>query len=266
MGPETRGAKTIYITSVPYTVNKSTLVERIADVALARKLPPLRRRPGPVDRRRADRARAEEGRRREDGDGVPLQAHAAADQLPGQPDLPVPDREPGGRPARASRSAPDALALPPLPARGRHPAAGARARGAQEAHPHPRRLREGLRRARRDPQDRPQVRRQGRRGAADHQALRARRRADRRDPRAEDLPPGAARDSRHPEGARREAQARAADRRPAEERREPLGDRPRGNRSRSRRSTATRAGRRSPATKGRRSTPPTTSSSRKTTS
>ena len=40
-GPETRGSKTIYITSVPYTVNKSTLVERIADVALSRKLPPL---------------------------------------------------------------------------------------------------------------------------------------------------------------------------------------------------------------------------------
>src|SRR6186713_280304 len=41
MGPETRAAKTIYITSVPYTANKSTLVERIADVALSRKLPPL---------------------------------------------------------------------------------------------------------------------------------------------------------------------------------------------------------------------------------
>ncbi len=34
-GPGTRAGKTIYITSVPYTVNKSTLVERIADVALA---------------------------------------------------------------------------------------------------------------------------------------------------------------------------------------------------------------------------------------
>src|SRR5262249_46895095 len=40
-GPVTRSGKTIYITSVPYTVNKSTLVERIADVALGRKLPPL---------------------------------------------------------------------------------------------------------------------------------------------------------------------------------------------------------------------------------
>jgi DNA gyrase subunit A len=41
VGPVTKAAKTIYITSVPYTVNKSTLVERIADVALSRKLPPL---------------------------------------------------------------------------------------------------------------------------------------------------------------------------------------------------------------------------------
>ena len=40
-GPRHARRKTIYITSIPYTVNKSTLVERIADVALSRKLPPL---------------------------------------------------------------------------------------------------------------------------------------------------------------------------------------------------------------------------------
>ncbi|HUF46984.1 MAG TPA: DNA topoisomerase IV subunit A [Vicinamibacterales bacterium] len=40
-GPATRSGKTLYITSVPYTVNKSVLVERIADVALSRKLPHL---------------------------------------------------------------------------------------------------------------------------------------------------------------------------------------------------------------------------------
>jgi DNA gyrase subunit A len=40
-GPSSRGGKTIYITSVPYTVNKAALVERIADVALSRKLPHL---------------------------------------------------------------------------------------------------------------------------------------------------------------------------------------------------------------------------------
>src|SRR5712672_1327621 len=40
-GPETRSTKTIYIESIPYTVNKSQLVERIAEVVISRKLPPL---------------------------------------------------------------------------------------------------------------------------------------------------------------------------------------------------------------------------------
>ena len=46
------------------------------------------RRQGSLDRGRAHRDRDEEGRRREDGHGVSLQAHAAADQLRRQPDLP----------------------------------------------------------------------------------------------------------------------------------------------------------------------------------
>ena len=41
IGPESRGSKMIYIESIPYTVNKAQLVERIAEVALSRKLPPL---------------------------------------------------------------------------------------------------------------------------------------------------------------------------------------------------------------------------------
>ncbi len=40
-GPATRTARTIYVTSIPYTVNKAALVERIAEVVLSRKLPPL---------------------------------------------------------------------------------------------------------------------------------------------------------------------------------------------------------------------------------
>ncbi len=40
-GPVTRSAKTLHITAIPYTVNKATLVERIADIIIARKLPPL---------------------------------------------------------------------------------------------------------------------------------------------------------------------------------------------------------------------------------
>ena len=40
-GPAVRGGRRLYITSIPYAVNKATLVERIADVVLSRALPPL---------------------------------------------------------------------------------------------------------------------------------------------------------------------------------------------------------------------------------
>ena len=40
-GPATKSARTIYITSIPYTVNKASLVEQIGAIALSRKLPPL---------------------------------------------------------------------------------------------------------------------------------------------------------------------------------------------------------------------------------
>ena len=41
MGPVTRGTKTVYVTSVPYATNKAQIVERIAEIVLARRLPPL---------------------------------------------------------------------------------------------------------------------------------------------------------------------------------------------------------------------------------
>jgi DNA gyrase subunit A len=41
IGPETRSTKTIYIDSIPYTVNKSQLVEAIGHIAESRKLPQL---------------------------------------------------------------------------------------------------------------------------------------------------------------------------------------------------------------------------------
>ena len=40
-GPTSKGSKIIYITSIPYTINKATLVEQIGEVAASRKLPPL---------------------------------------------------------------------------------------------------------------------------------------------------------------------------------------------------------------------------------
>ena len=40
-GPSLRSTKTVYVTSVPYATNKAQIVERIAEIVLARKLPPL---------------------------------------------------------------------------------------------------------------------------------------------------------------------------------------------------------------------------------
>ncbi len=40
-GGTSRSTRTVFITSVPYAVNKAQLVERIADIVLGRKLPPL---------------------------------------------------------------------------------------------------------------------------------------------------------------------------------------------------------------------------------
>ncbi len=40
-GEASRGSRTLVVTSVPYGVNKATLVERLAEVVLSRKLPPL---------------------------------------------------------------------------------------------------------------------------------------------------------------------------------------------------------------------------------
>ncbi len=40
-GPATRNTRTVYLTSVPYGFNKAQIVERIAEIIVARKLPPL---------------------------------------------------------------------------------------------------------------------------------------------------------------------------------------------------------------------------------
>src|SRR5262249_13199839 len=40
-GPTGRSTRTLVVRSIPYTVNKATLVERIAEIVLARKMPAL---------------------------------------------------------------------------------------------------------------------------------------------------------------------------------------------------------------------------------
>ena len=224
-GPASRGGKTIYITSVPYTVNKATLVERIADIALSRKLPHLVdvKDLSTDDVRIALELKGDANKRMVMAylyKHTPLQS-----TFPGQPHVSGSDGEPAHRQARAARAARNPVAVPALPPGGGARPAQARARGAESAHSHPRRLRDGLRCARRDPEDRPQVGGQGGRRREDHEAVCAGRRADRRHSRTEDLPAGAARDPRHPERARGQAQAREGDRRPAPARRGPVEDR-----------------------------------------
>ena len=124
-----RGGKQIVITSIPYTVNKSTLVTKIADVINDRKLTPLvnvhRRDHQGRPHRAGDQARE----RSRAGDGVPLQAHAAADQLRRQPDLPGSHGQRRGRRAEAARSQVDPPLLPRLPLRGGDAAVRVRPQG-----------------------------------------------------------------------------------------------------------------------------------------
>ena len=262
----------VFITSIPYTVNKATLVERIAEVVIERKLPPL------VDVRdvSTDDVRIElEIKKDADpqaGDGVPVQAHAAADQLRRQPDLPGADREPRGRPARAAAICSQILwhflhfRLEVVTR-----AARARARRAEKRiH-----ILEGFEKVFDALDEIMRIIRKSD-GKADAAAkimkrFEPRRRADRRDPRAQALPPGPARDPRHPAtswptsaSARRQISGLLAD---EEDRWSVVRERARGD---LRRPTATRrptsAARSTRDGRRGRVSPPTTSSSTKTTS
>ena len=101
--PTSNGRRSISSRRSPTGSNKATLVERIGELIGKGKVPQLVDVQGPQHRRRPDRARAEAGRRRQ-GDGVPVQEHAAADQLQRQPDLPAAGRGRRGRPSRAART------------------------------------------------------------------------------------------------------------------------------------------------------------------
>ncbi len=120
-------AKTIYVTSSRTRSNKSTLVERIADVVLARKLPQLL---DVKDVSTDDVRIALEMKKDADEKMVmaylfkhtPLQTNFAVNLTCLVPT----ENAEVGRPG-AARPEADALALPALPARGRHEPARARA-------------------------------------------------------------------------------------------------------------------------------------------
>ena len=85
-----------------------------------------RRRARRVDHRRARRARAQARGLGRGGDGLPLQAHRAADELQREPHLPAADGEPARRPAGARHAARPLPPLPRLPHDRRHAPARAR--------------------------------------------------------------------------------------------------------------------------------------------
>ena len=110
-----KGGDRLVITSIPYALTKSAVVERIAEVIINKKLPML------VDVRDEStndvrsRAGGQAGGRPEPGDGLSLQAHAARDRVPRQPDLPRADGQPRDRRTTAGRPGGDAARVPHLP-------------------------------------------------------------------------------------------------------------------------------------------------------
>ena len=122
------------------------------------------RRARRIDRRRAHRAGAEAGRRSQPGDGVPVQAHAAGDRLPRQPDLPGPDGQQGDRGPAAPRSRGDAARVHRVPPGDGAPALRVRAgRAASSASTSCEGFAKIFDELDEAVQDHPQVRRQGRR-------------------------------------------------------------------------------------------------------
>jgi DNA gyrase subunit A len=86
----------VIITSIPYGLEKKTLIEKIAEVIESKKRP-RPRHPRRVDRHRPRRPGDQEGPEHRAGDGLLDEEHPAADQRPGEPDLPGSLHQPGGR-------------------------------------------------------------------------------------------------------------------------------------------------------------------------
>ena len=221
-GPVGRAEKTIYITSIPYTVDKSVLVERIGDVVLSRKLPHL---VDVKDLSTDDVRIALELKRDADEKMVmaylfkhtPLQTNFAVNLTCLVPT----ENTEAGRPERLDLK--QMLwhflhfRLDVVTSRLEHELEQL----ARRIH-----ILEGFEKVF-DALDEiiALIRKSdGKADAAEKiiEALRARRRADRRHPRAEALPPGPPRDPRHPERAEGEAGAHPADQRLAQGRRGPL--------------------------------------------
>ena len=225
-GPTSKGSKIIYITSIPYTINKATLVEQIGQVAASRKLPPLL----DVKDVSTDDVRILLELKKESDEKMVMAYLFKHTMLQTSFVVNLTCLEPTegnvdvGRPKRMDLH--EILwhflhfRLDVVTRRLEHELEALKKRihileGFEKVFDA---LDEILKIVRKS---------EGKAGCgrADHQALCARRRPDRRDPRAEDLPPRAARDPDHPQGARGEAPPRPPDHHAAQGRAEPLGHR-----------------------------------------
>jgi DNA gyrase subunit A len=196
------GNPSIVIHSIPYSVERSTIVEKIAEVIIARKLPLLL----DVRDESTDDCRIV-CEMKKDADPQLIMAYLYKNtplQTNVQPHLPGPDCQSGGGGPAAPWAQGDPSTLPRFPNGSGYQAPRVRARPTPEAHPHPRRLRHHLRCARRGDSDHSPVGRQAGRGPEADEALQARRAASRRDPRAQALPPGKATNARDSVRARPE--------------------------------------------------------------
>ncbi len=265
LGPSSRSSKIVYVTSIPYAVNKSQLVERIGDVVLSRKMPHL------VDVKdlSTDDVRIElELKPGADENLVmaylfkntPLQTTFAVNMTCLVPT----ENEQVGRPERLELHQMLwwflKFRLDVVTSRLEHELEQLKRRihileGFEKVFDA---LDEIIRIIRKSDG-------KADAGDEDHRALRARRRSGRRDPRAEAVSAGPARNPRHPERAGRQAQASATDHVAAEGRGGRAGRSCARSSRRFRRSTASRGARASRRPR-KSNTPPTPSSSRKTTS
>ena len=217
-----KGGADIVITSMPWAMTKADLVQKIADVIIARKLPYLL---DVRDESTTDVRIVLEIKKDADPELVmaylykntPLQSSFHINMTCLVPPELMDGSAPSGSPPQPRKTGIKEMLEHFLDFRIIVTQRRFEYQLAQlkSADPHPRRLRRDLRCARRDDQDHPRQRRQGRRRGEDHQALQARRDPGRGDPRAQALQAREARDQRdpRPSSTRRSAEAQAGSRR-----------------------------------------------------
>ena len=181
------GRMAVVITELPYQVNKTTLIEKMADLVGAKRITDVSDIRDESDRDwHADRRRREARRVAAHRHAAAVQAHAAPDQLQRQ------HARPRRRAAGHAWPQADARALHRLPARGRAAADRVRPRPGAGARPHPRGAEDRARQPRPRHRHDPRLGRHRCRPDRTHERLQPVRGAGERDPRDAAATPGGA--------------------------------------------------------------------------